>query len=262
MLTDSYGDGFMSATREDGSNVINNRIRSRILKRISTDPKRYPRQIDAALLEDEIDIICNPTLYEEHFGAALGEAFPGGRDEARTFLARLVQPRNKLSHANPISVREAEQVTCYSHDVIDSLKHYYAEENVASQYNAPTIIRVTDSLGHSTHASQIQRNNTGAGLIDTRENAMGLLRPGDTLSIEVEVDPSFQPEEYEVTWIYSSNRPTSEKYEGSRLILELRNEHVKEDFAVYCLVRSNKDWHRLGDSDDSVAVIYRVLPPV
>lgn len=61
--------------------------------RIRKKPERYPRQIDAALLDDEIRIICKQSLYEAHFGPALKGAFPLGNDEARNILSRLIEPR-------------------------------------------------------------------------------------------------------------------------------------------------------------------------
>ena len=38
------------------------------------DPYRYPRLIDAMLLDDEIKIICNPYLYKIFFSKALPRA--------------------------------------------------------------------------------------------------------------------------------------------------------------------------------------------
>ena len=93
------------------------------------EPERFSRIIDAAILDDCINIICNPNLFRRHFREAFKTAFPVGdsRDETRIFLKRLIKPRNLLYHANPISVRQAEQVICYSHDIIESLKKYYEE---------------------------------------------------------------------------------------------------------------------------------------
>jgi len=79
--------------------------------------ERYPRLIDAVLLEELVQIICARWI---DFEDALVAAFPNGREEARTFLRRLVGPRNKLSHANDLSMREAEQVICYTGDTIAS----------------------------------------------------------------------------------------------------------------------------------------------
>ena len=77
------------------------------------------------LLEDAIYIICKPELLKDHFRVPLAIAFPDGREEARTFLNRILAPRNNLAHANAISTRQSEQVVCYSNDVIDSLKQHY-----------------------------------------------------------------------------------------------------------------------------------------
>jgi hypothetical protein len=67
------------------------------------------------------------TTLQTHFGIALKHAFPHGREEARTFLVRIMETRNSLAHVNAISSRTAEQVICYSNDIIDSLKHHYRD---------------------------------------------------------------------------------------------------------------------------------------
>ena len=123
-LAEAYGADYFSAVDEQGNNVINAELRRSLGERRDANPNRYARLIDAALLEDEIRIICNPNLYPRFFGQALNEAFPVGREQAKATLDRLVGPRNALSHNNPVSVREAEQVICYSGDVIESLKKF------------------------------------------------------------------------------------------------------------------------------------------
>src|SRR5262245_25800378 len=117
-LSRAYGGDYIRAVGADGQNVLNNRIQQEMERNQMREPDRYPRLIDAALLDTEIDIICNPKLFGAHFRNALVEAFPEGVEEARTFLRRLLPSRNALSHANPILVRQCEQVVCYSNDVI------------------------------------------------------------------------------------------------------------------------------------------------
>lgn len=193
-LTREYGDNYLEAKRKNGDNIINNEIRRRIMNRKNAEPVRYSRLIDASLLEDEIDIICNPDLFNKYFRIPLKLAFPEGREEARTFLKRLEAPRNKLYHANPISVRESEQVICYSNDIIQSLKEYYKMNHLEKEFNVPSIIKATDSFGNVFHFNDDQKRYF------LEKSPEFYLRPGDTLTIELEIDPSFPESEYILDW--------------------------------------------------------------
>jgi len=139
---------YLDAVDRGGRRLIKREVRDEIAKRLEKEPARYQRPVDAALLGDLVTIICNFENWRDYFGAALEEAFPLGNEDARIFLRRLVDIRNKLSHANPISVHEAARVICYTLDVIDSMKAYYMKRNLEKEYNVPTIIRITDSLGN------------------------------------------------------------------------------------------------------------------
>jgi len=79
--------------------------------------------------------------------------------------------------------------------------------------------------------------------------------------LEVEVDSSFPRDYYTITWSYRLSHSDHRNYEGNRIVIDIDNTHVKEDFAIYCKVTSNEEWHRCGDYDDMVALIYKVLPP-
>lgn len=261
-LSATHGENFLNALDEHGDNLIKKETRESIVARYQGATDRYSRQIDAALLDDTIGIICKQRLFEQYFREPLQAAFPDGHHEARTFLRRLVEPRNRLYHANTISVRQAEQVICYSNDVINSIKLFYLNNSMSQDYNVPTIIKVEDSFGHSVHDGGIKRNNTGAGLIDFRDDSRSDLRPGDTLSIEVEIDPSFDQSEYDVSWIVGGVIPTHAPLRSNKIIIDIDQSHVTNSFDIFCNVKSKLDWHRFGDYDDSVVFIYRVLPPV
>ena len=59
--------------------------------------------------------------------------------EAKTFLTRIIPIRNKLSHSNPISIREAERAICYSNDFVEGVKEYMKQEGKQNEYNVPKI---------------------------------------------------------------------------------------------------------------------------
>ena len=203
-------------------------------------------------------IICKPDIYTSCFATALAVAFPLGSEEARNFLNRLLAPRNLLSHANPISIRQAEQVICYSNDVVYALRDFYAMTGRADTYNAPRILRMWDSFGHikhaqATHAELMQK-------FDYSDDSASYLRPGDTLTIEIEVDPSFSDEGFMVKWssIYVDDQA------GERLVkfvLPIENRHVGRELPITVKIVSHQDWHRHQVWDDVWQVTYRVLPP-
>lgn len=91
--------------------------------------------------------MCRDDLYNTHFKAA-PEPFYSGIHEVRKVLERLIPIRNKLSHGNTISIREAEQCICYTGDFIDAYKQHYVTVGRERDYNVPVFLRIRDSLGH------------------------------------------------------------------------------------------------------------------
>ena len=253
-----YASDILNAKTSSGDFIVNNKIRRSVEDNIRNRPGRYNRPIDATLLDDVIAIICNPQIYRSCFAAALARAFPEGAHEARTFLHRLLEPRNYLAHANPISVRQAEQVICYSNDVIYALREFYEVNGEDDGYNVPRILRMWDSFGNVQHT----RADADEGqYFDYSNDPASYLRPGDTLIIEIEVDPSFWNEGFKVKW-----GPISANAEGDRLkqlILPIENKHVSRKMPIIIQVISNRDWHRLGPYfDDFWSASYRVLQPL
>lgn len=260
-LSPIYGDYF-SYIDISGSRLIKKKIAEEVEVLQASNPQRYLRKIDAILLSDAIDIVCKPELFRDHFAIALRAAFPDGREEARTFLKRLLPPRNCLAHANPISVRQAEQVVCYSNDVIDSLKQHYATQGMEEEYNVPTILKMIDSFGGSYMRSQFVNIHDGGIMLTFFDNNRYTLRPGDVLSLEVEVDPSFSRDEYEVSWTSVKGLPDGAA-RGNKLVLTIEERHVAKRFSVQCKVKSNKLWHRMEmGADDFMLLYYKVLPPI
>ena len=260
-LTAEYGDYF-SLTDSSGSRIIKKNFVDALENRMSREPDRYKRKIDAVLLDDAIDVLCKPSLYE-FFKPAFVGAFPEGRDEARTFLKRLIEPRNRLAHANAISQRQAEQVICYSNDVIDSLRLYYAAIGMHQEYNVPLILKVIDSFGNVFYRNQMSPSHINWLHKNLTTVSQCFLRPGDTLTVEVEVDPAFDRSEYTVSWrISPSQNPFQMVSNDLRVELHLSVQHVTESLMLECRIKSNQQWHRMGSEDDRLTLNYKVLPPI
>ena len=261
-LRPDFGDDYINS-KTKGQYIFNKELRCRISRRSRKSPENYTRPIDAALLEDEIYIVCHQQLYQKYFRSFFEFSYPhSSRDQVLFFLKRLIEPRNRLMHSNPISIRQAEQVICYSYDIIESIKVHIEKLNMGREYNAPRIIKLSDSNGSVFHDAQIRRNATGRGHVQVSEFTSTRLRAGEKLSVESEIDPSFSPDDYRIEWIYANLAPEHKGYRGKRITISLRECHVREDFTVYCAVISNQSWHRCGDVDDSVGLTYRILPPV
>ncbi len=263
-LTEAYGPDYWDWKRSDDSNLIKTEIKNKVVSRRNNDPARFSRIIDATQLDDEINIICNPRLFADHFIKALKFTFPEGNDGVkmlRIILDRIFDARNPLSHGNPISIRQAEQIICYSHDIIDSLKQYYQEENKNMDYNVPRIIQASDSLGNSVFAQQMSRCSGFCGLFWALDrDTKNYLYPSDRLSIEVEVDPAFSDNTYSIEWNTTGARRHACK--GKRFELEISEQDVGENFEIHCSIKSNKEWHRFNGYDDGLIIRYKVLPPI
>ena len=257
-LSKEYGNNYLEYKDKSNNYLIKTEIRQRVKGLINKESTRFPRDIDAFFLPDLIYIICKKGLYNKFFKEPFLKTFPDGLNEARTFLRRLEYPRNALYHANPISDRHAEQVICYCHDIIDSLKEYYFKMGTEREYNVPRIIKVTDSLGNTIHLNEIE-DLSGSWFL--KRNHTNYLRPGDKLGIDVEIDPSFDPSSYTIEWYI--NRKIINKFTNkTKISFEIEVKHVGEFFSVYCMIISNKIWHKLTGHDDIIRINYKVLPPL
>lgn len=260
LLTSTYGDYF-NHIDEHGNRLIKKSLSDQVEERRVREPFRYPRKIDAVLLEDAISIVCNPHLYDAHFKVALRDAYPDGLAEARTFLSRVAAPRNNLAHANSISLRQAEQVICYSNDVIDSLKTYYIERGMQNVYNVPSILKFVDSFGTSLTRSQFGESPFGGILKSLANDSRFNLRPGDILTLEIEIDPAFSPDTYTLRWDVPYQQ-SALQHDKTRLVIPITVAHVNELMWVCCTLVTNLQWHRHGRHDDQMQIGYRVLPPL
>ncbi|MEJ1471814.1 MAG: hypothetical protein RPU59_12215 [Candidatus Sedimenticola sp. (ex Thyasira tokunagai)] len=260
-LTKAYGD-FFGYQDSNGNRIIRRKITESIEDRLNKEPERYSRKVDAILLDDAIDIICNPNLYNNHFREALVEAFPDGQSVARTVMKRLSDPRNRLAHANPISLRQYEQVVCYTGDIIESIKKHYSSRSMEEEYNVPLILKVIDSFGNAFHRNQFQNVHDGGIMKNLSEDSRYYLRPGDTLTLEVEVDPSFSEEEYEISWASPKGFGNAVP-NGKKAVIEITDSQVAKMYGIQCRVTSNKSWHRMHlGADDFLIYALRVLPPI
>lgn len=256
-LRQTFGNNYIDAKKDNGDFLLNKAIRDEIHNRTKNEPHRYPRLIDACLLDTSIKILTKPDLYQIFFKKYFKLNFPLGRDMILEILNRLIYPRNCLYHANPISVRSLEQIVCYTNDILDSIKFYYKENNMNQDFNVPQIMRVTDSFGNTVFREQFNPQNSEVVQINLQKPEF-ILYPGDKLKIEIEIDPSFSKDDYTLKW--TSSRIIPDFGNSNQINLTIEEKHIGERLDFHCSVISKEVWHRFGSRDDMVMIWYRVLP--
>ena len=219
------------------------------------NPGRFPRPVDTLFIDQIIYFLCKKEWYDLIFKEALDFAYPQGCDEAREFLSRLVPIRNPLSHSNPISIRQVERAICYSHDFVDGLKKYYKSKGEEQVYNVPRIIRVCDSFGNVFNVGN-EASSLGVNFIVPQK-----LSCGETYSVEIEVDSSFNKNEYNIKW-GTTNHNTKEYADSTKFTMTVIPQDVGMRTFIWCTVTQKKEWHRFGTHDSKIALALSVLPPV
>lgn len=266
-FTTAYGPDYFQHVDTQGARLVSKKLAEQVASRCAAEPARYPRLIDAVLLDDAIALICRDALWNAHFRQALSDAFPNGATEARTFLLRIAAPRNNLAHANAISLRAAEQVVCYSNDVIDSLKRHYREIGMAQDFDVPLFLRLTDSFG-AVHVRNEDSKAYGF-LVDVSSDPNRYQRVGDEVVLTVEVDPAYPADQYSLNWSCDSawNWDSAPVNIGvTQVVFRFDERHVGQSCRIRCTLVTTRTWHRgifgMPGIDDQMIFVARVLPPV
>lgn len=249
-----YGKDYFNYLDENGNRLIKSEIVKALNKRIEAEPQRFPRLVDALFLENIIDILCNDRLYNMHFKTALDYGYPCGKEQIRNSLNKIKDVRNKLSHSNTITIREAEQCICYCHDFVDCLQKYYQMIGKERDYNVPMFYKLTDSQGLTHYFSEDKR------IYKTKQQ----LRSGEIYRIEIEIDPTFNPDSYQISWVIKWSYDQKIVIKNKKIIdVLITNEMVGRYLEISCVLISNKEWHKYGSYDDSFNyTIHTILPPI
>lgn len=247
----------LGATYLTAGGVLKNEETVKLKAKINGSPGRYGREIDATTFEQAKRIVCHQDRWERYFSAALTSAYPLGRLECALFLDRLIEIRNALQHGGACGSRQLEKAVCYTNDLSDSIKAYFRDHNMQRMYDVPMFVKYVDSLGNQSTLEEVP-TDMSSRIIDWRSGGIGDLRPGELMSAEVEVDPTFDPENYTVVWSFYRE----DSFPGTKATLTVTNKHVGEQLELIFRVKSNKDWHRSRGWDDRLTLLFRVLPPL
>lgn len=252
-MTIRYGKDYFNIVLPDGNSLIKQEIIKRIEERMREKPQRFPRKIDATVMEDISYFFCKDEFYNACFRPVFKDAF-AGKEDIRKRLEKMVVVRNKLSHENPISFREAEQAMCYGNDFIDAYKEYYRMIGKEEEYNVPFFIKAEDNYG--------RRKEIENGRLDDLSSGNGILklRPGDTYKIWIEVDSNFPEDFYEIIWTMHDKQVGT----GKAFEYTININDVSDYLILGCVLITKRVWHKYSHTfDDSYSTTFaQVLPPI
>jgi hypothetical protein len=251
-LSKALGVGYLAAFSPSSTPIFSASAQRNAASRSASVRTPPSRPVDTLLFDDLASVLAKVDVYDKWFKAALHADFPLGSTQIRNVLSLLVPIRNKLAHANGVTLtlHEAERALCYCNDLITAIQNHYTGENMADKFPAPMFTRISDSQGNVCYPS------------DHRPNFYGKdpLRCGDTIRFEVEVDSTFAPSEYEISWVVN-NISNGQTGTGPIFSVVLDERHVGVQFAVSAELRSHKPWHRDQNFDALAVLRYEVLPP-
>lgn len=254
-MSTRYGDSFLEVKQPDGQYFVKSEIREHVKWMMQTNGDRCKRVVDALFFEHIAYFLCHPEFYKQLFKVVFNKVCPSGVAELKGTLNKIQPIRNSLSHANPMSVRQAERAVCYSHDLVDAIKEHYKRKGEEQVWNVPRIIRISDSLGNVFDNPE---DFHGLQSIFTISDAVTC---GDSYSVTVEIDSSWQPEEYTIKW-EAGNRKQQEYADKRKFTKIFEPKDVGVTYFISCTVIQHKEWHKHGSHDCKVSLLLSVLPPI
>lgn len=258
-----YGENYVDAEVIPGQPLIKADIKKMIIGRMQDNPERFPRWIDAIVMENIEYLFCREDLYNKYFKSIL-EPFFSGDKEVRSVIKRLTDIRNKLCHGSTISIHEAEQGICYTNDFIECFKKYYAGIGKGREYNVPVFTRIKDSLGNDVIREHMEWYPWTVYCYGHNVGPEVILRSGDIYKIWVEVDGSFEEDIYDVTWKYTCGDKTKQG-NGNVVQVVFDDKDVSYPFEIDFSLKTHNPWHRRArfDSDDDLDIHFKaILPPI
>lgn len=255
IMEEKYDSDYLYAKLPNGDFIISRTVRNQVERMMDKEPTRFHRKIDTLFVEHIVDILCTEKLYKELFCHALLKMYPQGKEAVRTYLSRVAVIRNYLSHANPISIRQAEQAICYSHDFIDGIKQYYKDRGGEQVWNIPRIVKIKDSMGNVF--DNPKDTNVSSSIFEVNAD----FHCGDTYSVEIEIDSSFSKNDYEIIWKNCRGTRVVEYDNSERYTITFDENDIAHHNVISCYIVQKKNWHKYRHHDCEVSLLLTVLPP-
>lgn len=258
VLTKEYGADFIHSKNPDGNLNFKKSLVEKADRMIADEPGRFPTPLDTLFLEDIVYLLTRKDIFELMKPTAI-DFYPEGKEELRTFLERVIPIRNKLSHTNPFSVRDAERAVCYSNDFTDFVKQYFAKNNMEKEFNIPMILKVTDSLGNEKISDGKEPNGImSISLTDPTTKEKKVFYKGEQFSVILEMDPSFPEGDYDINWPKMDGVEVHEN--GKKIIVTIGDNLIGEETSLCCRIVSHNTWHRYNSYDQTLLIRFKAIP--
>lgn len=169
------------------------------------------------------------------------------RDETLTLMRKLAELRNPEKHARGLLDYERAFIKGIAGQLRNQIVIFRSEQGPDREY-FPVIEFVRDGFGNIVGSSGAPVNT---GLT---------LRPGDEVRFECR---GRDPQDAPLKWTYniSTGMMAPEiEIEGGQFTWLVSEEHIAERRLVTVFLEADRSYHRHGLYDDSVTLIYRVLP--
>ncbi len=256
VLIDKFGPDYIHVKNPDDNYKFKKSLVTKSDNMIAEEPGRFSTHLDTLFLDELIYMLCHSEVYPL-ISPYIGNYCPKGVDALRSFLNCLIPIRNKLSHTNPFSYRDAQRAVCYSNDFIEAVKYYFEEKNMTKEFNVPTIIKVTDSFGNEVIPSDNEETVIFRLSAPSTKNPK-VLYLGDQFSLTLEIDPSFQETDYHIDWHGKDGVEVLEN--GKKINVTINNKLIGENVMISCNIISNNEWHRYGKYDQSFILVFKAVP--
>ena len=135
-LSMTFGDGYLTGESPSNNPIFSASVQRSAAARHETARIKPPRPVDTLLFDDLARVLAKVDVYDKWFKAVLHTDFPLGSMQVRNILNLLVPIRNKLAHANGVTLtlHEAERALCYCNDLISAIQNHYTGASMADKF--------------------------------------------------------------------------------------------------------------------------------
>ncbi|MBW4440682.1 MAG: hypothetical protein KME10_05480 [Plectolyngbya sp. WJT66-NPBG17] len=187
------------------------------------------------------------TILKKHWSLDFSPVF-GDWKTMEVWLTEMERLRDPDAHRRELLPHQKHLALGIAGEIRTRLIRYRSKMETSEDY-FPRIESARDSLGNTWTYGQTNRSNH-----------LYRLRPGDFIEFIITAsDPIGGNLQYALTVTGYHHNPNWQ--DSNTLSLTIEASHVRRDFGVMLWLRSLREFHAIGDYDDSVTFQYEVLPP-